>query len=220
MRLTPELENFPFTGFSKSARLTRLQIALSLFVAPPDITLDIMSFVGTRFDYDTAIDEVLRDSFDYFSAICAWSAECQTERGLQILWDPRFPLHRKVESNRMAALPAPRVWEGALDLLGFATTFYPDDVKLASRAYLEERNDNELRALLQGKLLLDGDAAVHLVEKGFASALGLKHIQPLSEAYNYEPWSTPDLPAGTQIRMRPSPLRPSIGSIPSRRQSS
>jgi hypothetical protein len=186
MRLTPELENFPFTGFAKSARLTRLQVALSLFVAPPDITLDILSFVDTRFDYDTAVDEVLRDSYDYFSGICAWSSECQTERGLQILWDQRFPLHRKVESDRMIALPAPRVWEGAMDLLGFATTFYPDDVKLPSRAYLEERSDNELRALLQGKLLLDGDAAEFLVEKGFASAIGLKSLQPLSGAYNYE----------------------------------
>ncbi|MDR3676683.1 MAG: hypothetical protein P4N24_14420 [Acidobacteriota bacterium] len=186
MRLTPELENGLSTRFAKSARLTRLQIALSLFLAPPDITLDIFSFVDTRFDYDTAFDQVLRDSFDYFRGICAWSAECETERGLQILWDQRFPLHRKVESDRMTALPAPRVWEGAMDLMGFATTFYPDDVKLASRAYLEERTQDELLALLQGKLLLDGDAAAFLVEKGFASALGLKDLQPLSGAYNYE----------------------------------
>jgi len=186
MRLTPELENGPSTRFDKSARLTRLQIALSLFLAPPDITLDIFNFVDTRFDYDKALDQMLRDSFDYFCGICTWSAECQTERGLQILWDEHFPLHRKVVANRMAALPAPPVWEGAMDLLGFATTFYPDDVKLASRAFLEERSENELQALLGGKLLLDGDAAAFLVEKGHASAIGLKDLQPLSGAYNYE----------------------------------
>jgi len=186
MRLTPELENSPFTRFSKSVRLTRLQIALSLFLTPPDITLDILSFVDTRFDYDTTVDQMLRDSYDYFSGICDWSSQYPKERGLQILWDERFPLHRKVEVDRMTALPAPRVWEGAMDLLGFASTFYPDDVKLASRSYLEERTEDEIGTLLRGKLLLDGDAAAFLVERGFGSHIGLKDIQPLPGAYNYE----------------------------------
>jgi hypothetical protein len=186
MRLTPELENFPFTRFSKSVRLTRLQIALSMFVAPPDITLDILSFVDTRFDYDTVVDQGLRDSFEYSSGICYWSSQCRKERGLQILWDERFPLHRKLEVDRMTALPAPRVWEGAMDLLGFASTFYPDDVKLASRSYLEERTEDEIGTLLRGKLLLDGDAAAFLVERGFGAQIGLKDIQPLPGAYNYE----------------------------------
>lgn len=186
MRLTPELENTPFTRFSKSVRLTRLQIALSLFLAPPDITLSIQPFVDTRFDYDTAVDQMLRDSYDYFNGICDWASQCPKERGLQILWDERFPLHRKVEVDRMTALPAPRVWEGAMDLLGFACTFYPDEVKLASRSYLEERSEDEIRALLRGKLLLDGDAAAFLVARKFGAQIGLRDIQPLPEAYNYE----------------------------------
>jgi hypothetical protein len=186
MRLTPELENDPCTGFSKSVRLTRLEIALSLFLVPPDITLDILSFVDTRFDYDMAIDQMLRDSYDYFGGICDWSSQCRNERGLQILWDERFPLHRKVDVDRMTVLPAPRVWEGAMDLMGFAGTFYPDEVKLASRSYLEERTEDEIATLLRGKLLLDGDAAVFLAERGFGSQIGLKDIQPLHGAYNYE----------------------------------
>ena len=40
MRFTPELEVGPGTRFSKSVRLTRLHIALSMLLAPPDITLE------------------------------------------------------------------------------------------------------------------------------------------------------------------------------------
>ncbi len=185
MRFTPELDNGPFTRFAKSVALTRLQIALSLFLASPDITLDIHSFVETRFDYDPAIDTMLRNSFDYFNGIVGWSAECPRERGLQVLWDDRIPLHRRVDGNRMTDLPAPKCWEAVMDLLGFATTFYPAEAKLASRSYLEERTDEEIRNLLTGKLLLDGDAAALLIERGFGSEIGLRSCEPMSAA-NFE----------------------------------
>jgi hypothetical protein len=185
MLFTPELENYPFTRFAKSSRLTRLQIALSLFLASPHITLDIESFVETRFDYDTAIDQMLRDSFPYFNGVVAWSQRSGRERGLQILWDERPPLHRKVETDRMIDLPAPRCWEGAMDLFGFATTFYPDELKLASRSYLEERTTDEIGALLRGKVLMDGDAATLLFARGFGEAIGLRGIAPVTAA-NYE----------------------------------
>jgi hypothetical protein len=185
MRFTPELENFPFTRFSKSASLTRLQMALSFFLAGPDITLDIHSFVETRFDYDTSVDKMLNESFGFFSGVSEWSSGCPTERGLQILWDDRFPLHRRVESDRMTALQAPRVWEGAMDLMGFATTFYPEEVKLASRSFLEERTAEEMRGLLRGKVLMDGDAASFLVETGYGPQIGLKAVEPVAAA-NYE----------------------------------
>jgi hypothetical protein len=185
MLFTPELENDASTTFAKSVRLTRLQIALSLFLASPHITLDIHNFLETRFDYDTAFDRMLRDAYAYFNQVVAWSGQCPTERGLQILWDPRPPLHRKVETKQMEALPAPRCWEGALDLFGFATTFYPDEVKLASRSYLEERTDAEVGELLLGEVLLEGDAASHLVGRGFGETLGLKGIVPV-EGANYE----------------------------------
>lgn len=183
--ITPELENEPNTQFSKSARLTRLQMALSFLLASPEITLDINSFTETGFDYDNNVDRMLRDSYDYFNTIAAWTSEPARERGLQLLWDDRFPLHRAVNGNRMSMLPAPHVWEGTMDLMGFATTFFPDEVKLASRSYLEERTDGELSMLLKGKLLLDGDAAAFLFEKGFGEKIGIKNIQPCSGA-NYE----------------------------------
>ena len=185
MRFTPELENYPFTRFSKSVRLTRLQIALSMLLASPDVTLDIHSFDETRFDYDTAIDGMLRNSVGYFSGVATWAAECGKERGLQILWDGRFPMHRKVNGNRMIDLPAPECWEGVMDLLGFATTFHPDEVKLASRSYLEERSEEEIRKVLNGKVLMDGDAVTLLVKRGFGQEIGVKSCEPV-EGANYE----------------------------------
>jgi hypothetical protein len=195
MRITPELENSPFTRFSKSVRLTRLQIALSMLLASPDITLDIHSFVETRFDDDTAIDAMLRDSLGYFSGLAAWAAECEKERGLQILWDGRFPMHRKANGNRMSDLRAPECWEGVMDLLGFATTFHPDGVKLASQSYLEERSDEEIRNLLKGKVLMDGDTAALLVKRGFGQEIGVKSCEPIAAA-NYEEMSNVNF-AGT-----------------------
>lgn len=75
--------------------------------------------------------------------------------------------------------------------MGFATTFFPEEVKLASRPYLEERTDGEIRELLKGKLLLDGDAATFLVERGFGAQIGLRGIQPLSAA-NFESLVNPE----------------------------
>jgi hypothetical protein len=185
MRFTPEFENFPYTQFSKSAQLTRLQIALSMFSIPPDLTLNIHHFVETQLDDVPAHTKVLRDSFDYFNGIVAWATECQKERGLQILWGDRFPLHRKVDEARMTALPVPGCWEGTMDLLGFATTFYPDEVKLAGKSFMEERTDEEIRTLLKEKVLMDGDAANHLVERGFGREVGLKSCKPVGGT-NYE----------------------------------
>ncbi len=38
-----------------------------------------------------------------------------------------------------------------MDLRGFATTVYPDQVKLAGQSYLKERKDDEIAALLKGE---------------------------------------------------------------------
>ena len=112
MRITPELENYPNTRFSKSGRLTRLQMALSFFLAGPDITLDIHSFVETGFRYDDVVDKVLRDSRRYFGQILEWTQACPRERGLQILWDERFPRHRIVAGDRMSDCQPQRFGKG------------------------------------------------------------------------------------------------------------
>ncbi len=191
MRFTTELENYPDTRFTKSVALTRLQMALSVFLGCPDITLDIHNILETKLDYDRATDVMLRDSFDYFNCLAAWVAECPRQRGLQILWDGRFPMHRKVDLNRMTSLPAPNCWEGAMDLLGFATTFQDDEVKLASQAYMEERSDDEIRTLLNSKVLMDGDAVSHLIGRGFGPQIGVKNCEPLTGA-NYEEMTNQD----------------------------
>jgi hypothetical protein len=178
MRFTPEMENWPDTRFAKSVALTRLQMALSFFVASPDLAINIVHFLETGFQYDPAHAHVLRDDLGYFNGLVAYAAACPKEHGLQILWDSRPPLHRQVTTDRMTALPAPRVWEGALDILGFATTFYPEAVRLANRSYLEERSDEELRTLLKGKVLMDGDSAALLVERRFGPEIGLKGCRP------------------------------------------
>jgi hypothetical protein len=185
MRFTPEFENYPYSQFSKSAQLTRLQIALSMFSIPPDLTLNFHYFEETRLDDVPAHTKVLHDSFGYFSGIVAWATECQKERGLQILWADRFALHRKVNEARITALQVPRCWEGTMDLLGFATTFYPDKAKLAGRSYLEECSDDEIGSLLKGEVLIDGDAASLLVERGFGEQVGLKSCEPVGGT-NYE----------------------------------
>lgn len=184
MQMTPEVENDPCTEFSKSALGTRLQIALNCVLGCGRVMLDIHSFTETGFDYDTAIDPMLRASLDYFDRLARRAGEAPRERGLQLLWDQRFPLHRRVESVRMTSLVAPRCWEGTMDLLGFGTTFYPDEVKLVSRSYLEERMDSELRELLRGRLLMPGDAAALLI-RGFGGQIGVVRCSPL-EAANVE----------------------------------
>jgi hypothetical protein len=185
MRFMPEFENYPYSQFSKSAQLTRLQIALGMFSVPPDLTLNFHYFEDPHLDDVPAHTKVLHNSYDYFSGIVAWAKDCPKERGLQVLWADRFPLHRKVSVAQMTELPVPRCWEGTMDLLGFATTFYSDEVKLAGLPYLEELKDDEIRELLKGKLLIDGDAAKHLVERRFGQEVGLKGCEPIGGT-NYE----------------------------------
>ncbi len=72
-----------------------------------------------------------------------------------------------------------------MDLLGFATTFFPDDVKLIGQSYLEECGSDEIRGLLKRKLLIDGAAANFLVERGFGPQVGLKSCDPVGGT-NYE----------------------------------
>ena len=87
----------------------------------------------------------------------------------------------------MTNLPARRSWEGALDVLGFATTFYPGEVKLASPGGLPRRADGRRTARpAQGKLLLGGDAASRLIERGLGAEIGLASCEPVDVAGNCE----------------------------------
>ncbi len=69
----PELENSTYTPFSKSMRMTRLQMALSQFLGNHAITMNLFDMVGTPLEHDPRVGsmlQALRPQLDDLAAAC------------------------------------------------------------------------------------------------------------------------------------------------------
>ncbi|MCM8830282.1 MAG: hypothetical protein NC824_04715, partial [Candidatus Omnitrophica bacterium] len=82
----PEIENFPFTPWSKSNTQTWVEMALSLFFGSDALLLNLFPFVGNRADEEKGIGELLDKSYKSLSWIsCRFSKE-HSLYGIGIPW--------------------------------------------------------------------------------------------------------------------------------------
>jgi hypothetical protein len=175
-----EVENVPFSRYSKSIQFTYLQMALSFACGSRGTTLNLFDHLGTSMEAEAHYGRMLGEKKAMFNGLCERSLLPGRYRGVQLLFHERGGERKHLGEH--ADMPdLEDAGEPMMELLeshGFATTYESEAVVATCGEQLRAYSDVELEAFLAGGVLLDGAAAKVLVERGFGDWIGLKELDP------------------------------------------
>ncbi len=173
-----EVENWPFTRYGNSVAFTFVEMAISFAYGCDGITMNLYDHTGKPMEEEGAFGKMLGREKPYLNAL-AQAAQVPGEyAGVRLLQRTTHALERELpEGADYPQLGADNYdMMYALEACGVPTT-YDDGVErpvAESGQTLRSYSDDEIRTLLKGGLLLDAQAVKVLVERGFASEIGLK----------------------------------------------
>ena len=173
-----EVENVPFSRYSKSVRFTFLQMALSFACGARGTTLNLFDHCGTPMEAEPHYGRVLGERKAFFNALCERSLSPGRYRGIQLLFNETSGerKHLKTDADMPDLEDGGEAMMELLESHGFATTYEREAVVASCGEQLRAYSDAELDSFLSGALFLDGAAAKVLVERGFGEWIGLHDL--------------------------------------------
>ncbi|MBI5381935.1 MAG: hypothetical protein HZA31_08550 [Opitutae bacterium] len=177
-----EVENIPFTRYSKSTAFTFLQMAISFAYGSQGVTLNLFDHAGTPMENEPAFGRLLAEKKPLLNALAAHASRPGAYRGVQLVFDESASHHRQLRPGagygELAADGEPAMT--LLETHGIPTTYSPERVAVAMGQQLRGFSDVQLLALLgrDRGLLLDATAARTLCERGFGELIGVESIAP------------------------------------------
>jgi hypothetical protein len=174
--VAPEIENFPFTSWTKSDSLTWSQMVLGMLQGSDALLLDLFPFSGNRPSQEPAIGKLLDASRPALEWIARELDRDLETRGIGAPWKQDAQSH--VHTSRGQAM-------GELDATfsEVPRLLLPYGVPVACRRQRVNAifgslawafDDREITDLLSGGLLLDGASAAVLQERGYSELIGVE----------------------------------------------
>ena len=193
----PELENFPFSRFSKSRRFTRFQLLAALPLDLAGITIDLYDLNGNGIVWEDGYQQMLRDTKDYLNLLTRMGVFKGRRLGVQVLYSPcsAYTLHTSAGRHMEELYPREAFFAGLLPAMGVPYTYCADisvagQVVAASGQVLRNWTSGQLAHLFQNNfVILDGDALDTLCSMGLGHLAGVESVRWLAQdsgAYTYE----------------------------------
>jgi len=173
-----EVENVPFTRYSKSAAFTFVEMAISFAYGSHGVTMNLYDHAGTPMEAEPAFGGMLARKKPYLEGLARQAQKPGLYRGVQLLYHERESYSRRlVRGADYGALAA----DGAatmqlLESHGIPTTYDDENVVATSGQQLRAFSDEEIRGMLSKGVLMGGVAAGILVERGFGKLIGARTI--------------------------------------------
>lgn len=175
-----EIENVPFTRFSKSVTFTFIEMALSFAYGSHGVTLNLYDHVGTPLEAEEAFGRMLGAKKAYLNALAEATQAPGEFLGVRLLHHPHSSLVKELAPDADYSALAEDGFKlmEALEGHGIATVYGLSGITAAAGQTLRAFSDEELLALLRQGLFLDASAAGVLVERGFGRYIGVREFEP------------------------------------------
>ena len=178
----PELENVPYTRFSKSEKFQRYQLETSLLLGSKGITLNIVDMVGNGVYPEEGAERWLNEAKDFLNSVASLQLTCGRMQGVRVLVDERssYSLHTDGRLVMEALYPKETFWAGLLSAYGIANAVSVDSpaepgIVAVSGQLLRGREEAAIRELFaKHAVLLDGEAVDTLVGMGLGELCGIR----------------------------------------------
>ena len=174
-----EVENVPFTAYSKSLAFTFLQMAISFGHGCDAVTMNLFDHLGTPLAVDPGMATMLERRKPFLTALRDAHRPRGPLAGVRVLCHAADGLTRQLsDGDDYGALCCEDTqFDAMLNRLGFATTVDDSPVTAADGQLIAAYSDDEIRTMLSGGLLLDLRAAEVLIDRGFGEHLGVDRIE-------------------------------------------
>lgn len=173
----PELECHPHGVYNKSARTTRLQMAVAAVLGNPGITMNIFDFVGTKLSSYPRLTRMLKEVGPQLDGIASAIATGGVRRGAAIPFPKRYAdsVHVEGDAGFDAFAFDGDGWAVPLQGSGLPVVLNAEErITAVTGQSLRTLPKQEIEKLLGGGLLLDGSAATVLHELDFGQHIGVE----------------------------------------------
>lgn len=177
----PELENFPFSLFSKSRRFTRFQLLSGLPLDLAGITIDLYDLNGNGIVFEDGYQHMLREVKPYLNTLTAMGVFKGRRNGVQVLYSPRssYYLHTAAGESMEELYPQECFWAGLLPGMGIPFAYCDripsGQIVACSGQVLRSFSPEEVADLFsQNFVMLTGDAAEVLIDLGLGHLAGIE----------------------------------------------
>lgn len=187
--LYPELENFPFSKFSKSCAFTRFQLLSALPLGLRGITIDLFDLNGNGIVWEDGYQNMLRETKPYLNRLTGMGVFGGEREGVKILFNARsaYTLHTEKGARMEELYPQESFFAGLLPAMGVPYA-YTDDIRMKGQTVavsgqaLRNWSTEELRQFFaDNTVLLNGDAVWTLVDMGLGALVGVRSARWLKQ---------------------------------------
>ncbi|MEN6637170.1 MAG: hypothetical protein ABFC56_15060 [Clostridiaceae bacterium] len=193
----PELENYPYSRFSKSRTFTRFQLLSSLALNLSGMTIDLFDLNGRGIIEQDGFGPMLREVKPVLNAMQESGAFTKSRKGVCVLIDERasYALHTKAGENMEELYPEEVFWAGLLPAMGVPMYIgtAPEDahgVCAVSGQYFRNLTTEQIEKLFaENFVLLNGDALDTILSLGLGHLAGVASAVWMAQnsgAYTYE----------------------------------
>ncbi len=178
----PELENFPFSLFSKSRAFTRFQLLSALPLHLQGMTIDLFDLNGNGIVEDEHYQDMLRATKPYLNELTDLGVFGGKREGVRVLVNARsaYTLHTERGTQMEELYPKETFFAGLLPAFGIPYA-YTDDIHMhgqivaASGQVLRNWGKEELQRFFDNNIvLLNGDAVLTLADMGLGELAGIQ----------------------------------------------
>lgn len=173
-----EVENFPFSRYSKSVVFTFLQMVVSIAYGAKGVTLNLFDHCGSPMEKEAAFGIMLGEKKRYLNSLAAKTQILGEYKGVRILHHEKAGYNNHLEEGdtyRKLGSDDLLTYE-MLESHGIPTTYTDSDVVAVSGQLIRSFSDAEIKSMLSKGILLDAVAANVLYERGFGKEIGLEEI--------------------------------------------
>jgi hypothetical protein len=173
-----EVENWPFTRYSKSTAFTALQMAVSLALGCEGVTLNLFDHIGNPLAAQAPWGEMLAGWRPFLDSLAARAQGKAPHGGVRLLSAETFSYAARTAPgcDYSALGQMAHGWAEPLEALGFPITFDESPVTALTGQVARALSADALEALLATGVLLDGSAADVLCQLGYADVIGT-HVE-------------------------------------------
>ena len=177
----PELENFPFSLFSKSRRFTRFQLLSGLPLDLAGITIDLYDLNGNGIVFEDGYQQMLKEVKPYLNKLTSLGVFKGQRKGVQVLYSQKssYHLHTTAGASMEELYPQECFWAGLLPAMGIPFAYCDripsGEIVAASGQVLRSFTREEVTALFENNfVMLTGDAAEVLLELNLGHLAGME----------------------------------------------
>ncbi len=180
VEIISEVENWPHSLYTKSLKITELQMKLHTLAGADKISMNLFDFMGSPYSQEEKMMQLIRDSKNKLKLISQLRKNKHCS-GVGMLWHKDCSLTQTNYDNTPENIIPYREQDSIFTLLGIPVAFEEQEVNFLTGSVAELLTDEKISTLLSRGIILDGSAFKVLESRGFGRYIGGESVGELKQ---------------------------------------